>query len=209
MVKNVNFLHAVLPELDRLPIFFTTKKMGRGSGLGLASVYGIIKNHGGFIEVDSEIEKGASFFIYLPAIESHKTFQNKEIETTDKIFGGTETILLVDDEDMIIDVSRQLLERLGYTVLSAGSGCEAIEIFKKHLNEVSLVIIDMIMPDLNGGETYDELIKIDPNIKAILASGYSLDGQAQSVLDRGCQGFIQKPFNLKNLSHKIRTVLDT
>ena len=97
---------------------------------------------------------------------------------------------------------------MGYTVLSADGGREAVEIFKKHLNEISLVIIDMIMPDLNGGETYDELIKINPNIKVILASGYSLDGQAQKILDRGCNGFIQKPFNVKNLSKKIRMVLD-
>jgi two-component system cell cycle sensor histidine kinase/response regulator CckA len=188
--------------------FFTTKTMGRGIGLGLASVYGIIKNHGGFIEVQSEKGKGTSFYIYLPAEDAHNTIQNKKIEPTDKILSGTETILLVDDEDMIIDVSRQLLEKLGYTVLSADGGREAIEIFKKHLNEISLVIIDMIMPDLNGGETYDELIKINPNVKVILASGYSLDGQAQKILDRGCNGFIQKPFNVKNLSKKIRMVLD-
>jgi two-component system cell cycle sensor histidine kinase/response regulator CckA len=189
--------------------FFTTKKMGRGIGLGLASVYGIIKNHGGFIEVQSEKGKGTSFYIHLPAENAQNIFQNKEIESTDKIISGNETILLVDDEDMIIDVSRQLLERLGYTVLSAASGREAIEIYKKHLDEISLIIIDMIMPDLNGGETYDELKTIDPDIKVLLASGYSLDGQAQNILDRGCNGFIQKPFNIKKLSHKIRTVLDS
>lgn len=188
--------------------FFTTKKMGRGIGLGLASVYGIIKNHGGFIDVYSKKGEGTSFYIYLPAIDTQNTLQNKEIGPTDKITLGTETILFVDDEDMITDVGRQLLEKLGYTVLTAGSGREAIEIYQKHLNEISLVIIDMIMPGLNGGETYDELKKIDSNIKVLLASGYSIDGQAQDILDRGCHGFIQKPFNIKRLSHKIRTVLD-
>ncbi|MGA7144134.1 MAG: PAS domain S-box protein [Desulfobacterales bacterium] len=197
------------PTLQRIfEPFFTTKEMGRGIGLGLASVYGIIKNHGGFIDVHSEKGEGASFHIYLPAVETQNIFKNKNIESTDKIGSGTETILLVDDEDMIIDVSRQLLERLGYTVLAAGSGGEAIEIYKKHLKEISLVIIDMIMPDLNGGETYDELKKINSDVKVLLASGYSLDGQAQNIMDRGCNGFIQKPFNIKKLSHKIRTVLD-
>jgi len=188
--------------------FFTTKKMGRGIGLGLASVYGIIKNHGGFIDVNSEKGKGTFFYIYLPAIDTQNTLQNKEIGPRDKITPGTETILFVDDEDMITDVGRQLLEKLGYTVLTAGSGREAIEIFQKHLNEISLVIIDMIMPGLNGGETYDELKKIDPNIIVLLASGYSIDGLAQDILDRGCQGFIHKPFNIKTLSNKIRTILD-
>ena len=188
--------------------FFTTKKMGRGIGLGLASVYGIIKNHGGFIDVYSEKGKGTSFYIYLPAIDTQNALQNKDIGPTDKITPGTETILFVDDEDMITDVGRQLLEKLGYTVLTAGSGREAIEIYQKHLNEISLVIIDMIMPGLNGGETYDELKKIDSDIKVLLASGYSMDGMAQDILDRGCHGFIQKPFNIITLSHKIRTVLD-
>lgn len=197
------------PTLQRIfEPFFTTKEMGRGIGLGLASVYGIIKNHGGFIDVHSEKGEGATFHIYLPAVETQNIFKNKNIESTDKVGSGTETILLVDDEDMIIDVSRQLLERLGYTVLAAGSGGEAIEIYKKHLKEISLVIIDMIMPDLNGGETYDELKKINSDVKVLLASGYSLDGQAQNIMDRGCNGFIQKPFNIKKLSHKIRTVLD-
>jgi two-component system, cell cycle sensor histidine kinase and response regulator CckA len=188
--------------------FFTTKKMGRGIGLGLASVYGIIKNHGGFIDVHSEKGEGTSFFIFLPAIDEQDIIQSKESEPKDKIIHGTETILLVDDEDMIIDVGRQLLEKLGYTVFAAHSGREALAIFQKNLNEISLVIIDMIMPDLNGGETYDEFKKIDSDIKVLLASGYSIDGLAQDILNRGCNGFIQKPFNINRLSYKIRDVLD-
>jgi CheY-like chemotaxis protein len=188
--------------------FFTTKNMGRGIGLGLSSVYGIIKNHGGFIDVYSEKGKGTSFYIYLPANDEQNLFQNKEIEPKDKIIHGTESILLVDDEDMIVDVSRQMLEKLGYTVLTAGSGREAIEIYQKHLGEISMVIVDMVMPDLNGGETYDELKKIDPEIKVLLASGYSIDGQAHDILDRGCNGFIQNPFNIVGLSHKIRKILN-
>ncbi|MBW2490820.1 MAG: PAS domain S-box protein [Deltaproteobacteria bacterium] len=188
--------------------FFTTKKMGRGIGLGLASVYGIIKNHGGFIDVYSEKGEGTAFYIYLPAIDAQDIYQDEEIESADKIAHGTETILLVDDEDMIVDVSRKLLEKLGYTVLTAVSGREAIEMYQKHLKKIALVIVDMIMPGLDGGETYDELKKIDPDIKVLLASGYSIDGQAQDILYRGCNGFIQKPFNIKRLSHKVRTVLD-
>lgn len=188
--------------------FFTTKKMGRGIGLGLSSVYGIIKNHGGFIDVQSEKGEGTSFYIYLPATDPLNIFQNREIEPEDGIAHGTETILLVDDEDMILDVSRKMLEKLGYTVLSAASGHEAIDMYQKHLEEISLVIIDMIMPDLNGGETYDELKKITPEIKVLLASGYSMDGQAQDILSRGCNGFIQKPFNIKGISYKIRAILD-
>jgi len=188
--------------------FFTTKQMGRGIGLGLSSVYGIIRNHGGFIDVQSEKGGGTSFYIYLPATDPLNIFQNKEIKREDGIARGTETILLVDDEHMILDVSRQMLEKLGYTVLSAASGREAIEMYQKHLNEISLVIIDMIMPDLNGGETYDELKKITPEVKVLLASGYSMDGQAQDILGRGCNGFIQKPFNIRGISYKIRTILD-
>ncbi|MBW2449135.1 MAG: response regulator, partial [Deltaproteobacteria bacterium] len=151
--------------------FFTTKKMGRGIGLGLASVYGIIKNHGGFIDVYSEKGEGTAFYIYLPAIDAQDIYQDEEIESADKIAHGTETILLVDDEDMIVDVSRKLLEKLGYTVLTAVSGREAIEMYQKHLKKIALVIVDMIMPGLDGGETYDELKKIDPDIKVLLASG--------------------------------------
>jgi len=185
--------------------FFTTKEMGRGTGLGLASAYGIINNHGGIIIVDSEKGAGATFNIYLPASEKKVI---KKTEPPKEIIKGKETILLVDDEDMIIEVGKELLKRMGYKVLVAKSGQAAIELYKSNQDEIEMVILDMIMPEMDGGDTYDKLKKINPDIKALLSSGYSIDGQATEILKRGCDGFIQKPFNIKELSQKIRQVLD-
>jgi two-component system cell cycle sensor histidine kinase/response regulator CckA len=173
--------------------------------LGLASAYGIIKNHGGIINVYSEKGKGASFSIYLPASEKEVV---KEKESSEELLKGTETVLLVDDEDMIIDVGKKLLETLGYNVLIARGGREAIEIYNKNKGSVDMVILDMIMPHMSGGETYDHLKQTNPHIKVLLSSGYTINGQASEILDRGCNGFIQKPFNRKALSHKIREILD-
>jgi len=184
--------------------FFTTKAMGRGTGLGLASAYGIIKGHGGYIDVDSKQAEGTNFSIYLPASDEpiHQT-----MEISQRIVAGNETILLVDDEEIVIDVGVELLNKLGYTALKAMNGYEAIEIFKANKDNIDLVILDMIMPDKGGGETYDSLRKFDSEVKVLLSSGYSLSGQASEILDRGCNGFIQKPFNMKSLSQKIREVL--
>jgi len=200
--------------------FFTTKKMDRGTGLGLASAYGIVKNHGGIIKAYSEKGAGATFSIYLPAKSAERIGQSAESENKDEMPLGTETVLLVDDEDMIIEVGEQLLEELGYKVLSARSGSEAIEIVsnahrakgeEKEGQEryaPDLVILDMIMPDMGGGDTFDRLREIDPDIKVLLSSGYSINGQATEILDRGCDGFIQKPFNIEQLSRKAREILD-
>lgn len=185
--------------------FFTTKDMGRGTGLGLASAYGIIKNHGGIINADSIINKGTTFNVFLPTSEKNIV---KTQSLNQKTLKGVGTVLLVDDEEMIIDVGSQILENLGYSVLSARSGTEAIEVYQAHPDEIILVILDMVMPDLGGGETYDRLKKINPEIKILLSSGYSIDGQASEIMDRGCNGFIQKPFNIKQLSRKIRDVID-
>jgi len=125
-----------------------------------------------------------------------------------KVLKGTETILLVDDEQMILEVGKELLEALGYTVIPARNGKEAIEIFMKDKKRIDMVILDMIMPDMGGRETFDRLKQINPDIKVLLASGYSIEGQATEILERGCNGFIQKPFNLSQLSQKIREVLD-
>ena len=185
--------------------FFTTKGIGKGTGLGLASAYGIIKNHGGFINVYSEKGHGTTFNIYLPA--SAKEIIEEKKPTGDTL-RGTETVLFVDDEDMIIEVAEELFEQLGYKVLTARSGKEAIEIYEKNKEQIDIVLLDMIMPDMSGSDTYDRMKKIDPDIKVLLSSGYSINGQATEIMDRGCNGFIQKPFKMKELSQKLRQVLD-
>ncbi len=186
--------------------FFTTKEMGRGTGLGLASVYGIIKNHDGIITVDSRKGEGATFTIYLPASEKEVV---EEKELPEEVVKGTETLLLVDDEDMVLEVGEEIFKELGYKVLVARSGKEAIELYKAHKDKIAIVILDMIMPVMGGGETYDRMKEINPDIKVLLSSGYSIDGQAQEILDRGCNGFIQKPFNMRELSQEVRKILDT
>ena len=184
--------------------FFTTKDIGRGTGLGLASAYGIVKNHRGIINVYSEIDKGSAFNIFLPA--STKEVK-QDMLMNQKSLKGTGTILLVDDEDMIIDVCSQILASLGYMPLLARSGKEAIDVYQRNRDRIVMVILDMIMPGMGGGETYDRLKKIDSEIRVLLSSGYSLDGQASEIIDRGCNGFIQKPFNVIQLSRKIKEVL--
>ena len=185
--------------------FFSTKEMGRGTGLGLASAYGVIRNHGGFINVYSEMGEGTTFNIYLPASGKEAI---KEIKPSKDIVMGEGTVLLVDDEEMIIDVGEQLLEKMGYKVLTAKGGKAAIEIYEKNKDKIDIVILDMVMPDLGGGETYDRLKGIKSDIRALLSSGYSINGHATEILNRGCNGFIQKPFNMNQLSRKIKEILD-
>ncbi|MCG6537985.1 MAG: response regulator, partial [Syntrophales bacterium LBB04] len=184
--------------------FFTTKEMGRGTGLGLAMVYGIIKGHHGHVNVYSEEGKGTTFNIYLPASEKEAVKDERPVEI---ILKGHETILVVDDEKAISGVIKGFLETLGYNVLTADSGPEALRIYEEYKDGISLVILDMIMPKMGGGETFDRLKEINPEIKVILASGYSLNGDATAIMDRGCQGFIQKPIRMAALSQKVRSVL--
>ena len=185
--------------------FFTTKKMGTGTGLGLASAYGIIMNHCGVINVDSKKGHGSTFHIYLPA--SDKEIFEEKTAGTDPL-KGSETLLLVDDEDIIIEVVRQPLEKLGYKILTAESGKRAIEIYEKNKEKIGIVILDMIMPGMGGAEVYEKMKEMHPGVKVLLSSGYSINGQATDILARGCNGFIQKPFKMKELSQKLREILD-
>jgi PAS domain S-box-containing protein len=186
--------------------FFTTKEVGQGTGLGLASAYGIIKNHGGFITCYSEVGVGSTFNIYLPAYAKKGIQTEKAVEVA---LGGNETILLIDDEKMIIEVGRKMMESLGYLVVTAGKGEEALTLYRKRYDHIDLIILDMIMPYMGGKDVFNRIREINPKAKVLLSSGYSLNGQAQEIMAQGCNGFIQKPFDTIELSRKIREILDS
>ena len=187
--------------------FFTTKEIGRGTGLGLASAYGILKNHNGCIDVYSEPGMGTTFTISLPAT-SNVVLPEPNVVVSDTPLPGQGTILLVDDEQMIIEVARDMLQAIGYQVVTAGNGSEALKIFAADSRRFAAVIIDMIMPDMDGGEVFDRLREIDPRVRVILSSGYSLNDKAADIMQRGCLGFLQKPFDLNLLSRKLRQVIN-
>ncbi|MCP3953496.1 MAG: PAS domain S-box protein [Desulfobacterales bacterium] len=185
--------------------FFTTKEKGRGTGLGLASAYGIIKNHNGIITVDSEVDHGTTFNIYLPL--SDKT-PCDEVSIEGDLVNGTENLLLVDDENMILDVGQAMLKKLGYHVLVADSGQKALDTIQIEGDDIDLVILDLIMPGMDGGAVFDCIKEIFPYMPVMLSSGYAINGQANKIMQKGCNGFIQKPFNISKLSKKVREILD-
>lgn len=187
--------------------FFSTKDTDEGTGLGLASVYGIVTNHGGIIKVYSEKGKGSTFDIYLPASKSEiqKIFQ--EESNFNELIMGEGTILLVDDEKGILSLCEKLLNSLGYKTIKCDCGIKAVETYLQMGSNISMILLDMTMPDMGGGETYDRLKKINPDVLVLLASGYAVDGEAQEILNRGCSGFIQKPFTITELSKKIYETL--
>jgi len=189
--------------------FFTTKEIGKGTGLGLASVYGIIKNHDGYIICNSTIREGTQFRIYLPAIKQNENnFNNKTIFKEKALETGNETILVIDDEFSILDFIYQALQRYGYKIQTALSGEQAISIYQAKLNEIDLIILDMNMPGTGGKNCFLELKKLNPHAKIIIASGYSEDGQHNMVKDFGADAYIAKPFKLTNFSKLIRKIID-
>ena len=214
--KPGNYIHITISDtghgMDKETIprifepFFTTKDKDKGTGLGMSMVYGIVKNHGGYINVYSEPDKGALFNIYFPLLT--KALAEKEAKIlTESAERGQETILVIDDEEIIRTMFQDLLETLGYTVLLATDGEDGLKIYQDRRDEINLVIIDMIMPKMDGKETYLELKKINPDIKTILASGFSEDAVVQEILYAGINAFIHKPFTATELSKKIREVL--
>lgn len=184
--------------------FFTTKDVGAGVGLSLASAHGVLRNHGGFITAQSSPGQGSTFFLYLPCGED---VLEGGIDVSEVVPSGKGSVLLVDDDDMILEIGSKLLERLGYQVVTAASGPQAIQFYRAHRSEIDLVILDLAMPEMDGEATYDELKRIDPNVRVIVASGYPIDGKAASILKKGGRDFIQKPFSPKVLSEKIKKAL--
>jgi len=183
--------------------FFTTKFQGRG--LGMAAVYGIVKNHDGWITVDSQLDKGTMVRIYLPAVKVEVKEEPKPKMEPAK---DTGTILVIEDEEVVIDVICAMLERLGYSVLLAETGKKALDIAKSFDGNIDLAILDVILPDLPGKEVYRHIMEARPNLKVIVCSGYASDGPPQEILDTGAQDFIQKPFSVATLSEKLKQVLE-
>ncbi len=186
--------------------FFTTKKTGKGTGMGLAAVYGTVKNHKGSIDVKSTPGKSTVFKLYFPVYETSVRKKNINL-SNDKAVHGKASILIVDDEEYICKITSSMLERLGYDVVFCYNGKQAIEYYYNEWKKIDLVILDMVMPEMNGKETYYAMKKINPELKVIIASGYSIDNDAQDILKHGSSGFIQKPFRKGDLSRTVAKVL--
>lgn len=188
--------------------FFTTKDMGRGTGLGLASAFGIVDGHGGTIGVTSVPGQGSAFTIRLPATGKAVAGDGPDRRrAADPEDGGRGTVLFVDDEDMVLRVGTQMLERLGYTVIQAAGGEEAVERYRAGGDDIDLVLLDMVMPGMSGSQVFDTLRALDPHVAVLLSTGYSIDGRVADMLGRGCLGYVQKPYSLATLAEKIDQAL--
>ena len=188
--------------------FFTTKETGKGTGLGLSTIYGIVKQNNGFINVYSEPGIGTTFKIYLPRYETNEVYDMPTNTTTEYMPTGSETILLVEDEPAILEMGREMIERLGYTVLTAKNPNDALRVALEYDGTIELLITDVVMPEMNGRDLSSQLVKNHPGLKTLYMSGYTADVIAHhGVLDEGVQ-FIQKPFSLRDLAKKVREVIE-
>jgi len=187
--------------------FFTTKEEEKGTGLGLATVERIVKYHRGFVEVFSKYGEGATFKIYLPAAEN-AVIASRDTATHKERRSGSETILAVDDENIIIRTITESLGSLGYHVISASDGCEAVKLFVENKSNIDLIILDLMMPSMNGYEAFKEIKAMAPGTKIILCTGYVADDSVQEMLNSGVKGLLKKPYRIEDLSRAVRLVLD-
>jgi CheY-like chemotaxis protein len=187
--------------------FFTTKSEGKGTGLGLSIVYGVVRRHEGFITCDSEPGKGTTFRIYLPAL-SENAVQNIDVGPDFTPKGGNETILLVDDEEFVRDLAVRFLTSAGYNVITASNGREAIEIFERDKNMISLIILDLIMPEIGGLQCLEEIKKIDPKARVLIASGLTVDESDKKIIESSASGFVSKPYKMKQALDAVRMIID-
>jgi len=188
--------------------FFTTKEVGQGTGLGLATVYGIVTGHGGSVHCYSEPGQGTIFRLYWPAAtDLDYSVQEDLVEDDQESFGGTETILLVDDEADIRQVTAEALESFGYSVLEAASGEEALDVYTDKKSSVELIVMDLGMPGMGGRQCLRELVRLDPEVRVLIASGYATGKLDQEVQLDGAAGFINKPFQFSELLAIVRQVL--
>jgi CheY-like chemotaxis protein len=183
--------------------FYTTKGPGEGTGLGLAMVYGIVKQHRGHIACYSEPGMGTTFRLYFPALISESEAGEALVRPVPR--GGSETILLVDDEALIRDLGGRILIRAGYRLLTAVNGKEALEVYRAGRQDISLVILDLIMPEMGGKQCLEEILKIDPQARVLIASGYCLGREG---LIAGAKSFVSKPYDIRELLTTVREVLD-
>jgi CheY-like chemotaxis protein len=188
--------------------FFTTKEKGKGTGLGLAVVYGVIKNHHGFIDVESAVGKGTTFHLYFPVSPEVLDSVELGIEGVQNIPGGDETILLVEDEASLLEFLENLFALKGYTTLIAQDGEEAVNVYRDHQKEIDLVVSDVGLPKMGGYDEYIAIKKFDPNAKIIFASGYIDPDLRNQMLSAGVRDFIQKPYEPDEILRKVREVLD-
>ena len=188
--------------------FFTTKEIGKGTGLGLSMVYGIIKGHGGHVSCYSEPGLGSTFKVYLPALPAAAPSQKSAPGPATELPHGTETVLLVDDEEAIRDVARAALADKGYRVLETASGEEALQVYQSGMDSIDLVILDIGMPGMGGHQCLQRLMALDPKVKVIIASGYSKNGSIKSTIENGAKSFVAKPFSQAELLNTVRQVLD-
>lgn len=184
--------------------FFTTKDPSRGTGMGLAMVYGIVQNHGGSLAVESSEGAGSVFSVYLPIAEK---LTDQVVPVTTKTHQGQGQILLVDDHSMIRDVTSQMLSNLGYTVITAENGVKALEYYQDHALDVDLIILDMIMPKMSALECFQRFKRINPHVRVILSTGYVNNNRVQEILNEGMSGFVQKPYHLHELSKVVADAL--